>query len=161
MDDRHHLHLNLVGLGVFGGGDRPVLPPCGGVAHRSWDGDRVGHTCADNGDHPAQPENRADAPLRSWQPVRESKVPTTAETHGMVCSMSRTGNCWESEARRWLQCADGGLLQQPEVGMVDWKCDPPRVAAVGDVRACIAYYNSDHLHTTLGDLAPIEFEQCA
>jgi len=29
------------------------------------------------------------------------------------------------------------------------------------VRAYIAYYNSDRLHTTLGDLTPIEFEQRA
>ncbi len=38
---------------------------------------------------------------------------------------------------------------------------PTREAAVDDVRAYIAYYNSDRLHTTLGDLTPIEFEQRA
>lgn len=38
---------------------------------------------------------------------------------------------------------------------------PTREGAVADVRAYIAYYNSRRLHTTLGDWAPIEFEQCA
>ncbi len=74
--------------------------------------------------------------------------------HGMVCSMSRKGNCWDnapterffsSLKREWLT---GQVYASPE-------------AAADDVRAYIAYYNSDRLHTTLGDLTPIEFEQSA
>ncbi|WP_444933562.1 IS3 family transposase [Microbulbifer sp. JTAC008] len=73
---------------------------------------------------------------------------------GMVCSMSRKGNCWDnapterffsSLKREWLT---GNLY-------------PTREDAVADVRAYIAYYNSRRIHTTLGDLAPIEFEECA
>lgn len=74
--------------------------------------------------------------------------------HGMVCSMSRKGNCWDnapterffsSLKREWLT---GNIY-------------PTRESAVADVRAYIVYYNSRRLHTTLGDLTPIEFEQCA
>ena len=73
---------------------------------------------------------------------------------GMVCSMSRKGNCWDnapterffsSQKREWLT---GNVY-------------PTREDAVADVRAYIVYYNSRRLHTTLGDLTPIEFEQCA
>lgn len=76
------------------------------------------------------------------------------QQHGMVCSMSRKGNCWDnapterffsSLKREWLT---GNVYQTREV-------------AVADVRAYIAYYNSRRLHTTLGDMAPIEFEKCA
>ncbi|WP_444911001.1 IS3 family transposase [Microbulbifer sp. TRSA005] len=35
-----------------------------------------------------------------------------------------------------------------------------RKEAIADVRAYIAFYNSRRIHTTLGDLAPIEFEKC-
>ena len=74
--------------------------------------------------------------------------------HGMVCSMSRKGNCWDnapterffsSRKREWLT---GNFY-------------PTREDAVADVRAYIAYYNSRRLHTTLGDMRPIEFEKCA
>lgn len=74
--------------------------------------------------------------------------------HSMVCSMSRKGNCWDnapterffsSLKREWLT---GNIY-------------PTKESAVADVRAYIAYYNSRRLHTTLGDLTPIEFEQCA
>jgi transposase InsO family protein len=74
--------------------------------------------------------------------------------HGMECSMSRKGNCWDnapterffsSLKREWLT---GNVYATRE-------------EAVADVRAYIAYYNSRRLHTTLGDNTPIEFEQCA
>jgi transposase InsO family protein len=74
--------------------------------------------------------------------------------HSMVCSMSRKGNCWDnapterffsSLKREWLT---GNVYQTRE-------------AAVADVRAYIAYYNSRRLHTTLGDMTPMEFEKCA
>ncbi|WHI45265.1 IS3 family transposase [Microbulbifer sp. VAAF005] len=74
--------------------------------------------------------------------------------HGMVCSMSRKGNCWDnapterffsSLKREWLT---GNLY-------------PTREGAITDVRAYIAYYNSRRIHTTLGDVTPIEFEKCA
>ncbi len=38
---------------------------------------------------------------------------------------------------------------------------PTREAVVNDVRAYIAYYNPDRLHTMLGGQTPIEFEQSA
>lgn len=76
------------------------------------------------------------------------------EQHRMVCSMSRKGNCWDnapterffsSLKREWLT---GNIY-------------PNREAAVADVRAYIGYYNSRRLHTTLGDVTPIEFEKSA
>jgi len=79
---------------------------------------------------------------------------TLLRQNGMVCSMSRKGNCWDnapterffsSLKREWLT---GNVYQT-------------RDAAVADVRAYIAYYNSRRLHTTLGDMTPIDFEKCA
>lgn len=74
--------------------------------------------------------------------------------HGMVCSMSRQGNCWDnaptersfsSIKREWLT---GNVYITRE-------------DTVADVRADIAYCNSRRLHTTLVDNTPIEFKQCA
>lgn len=76
------------------------------------------------------------------------------EQHGMVCSMSRKGNCWDnapterffsSLKREWLT---GNVYRTRE-------------EAIADVRAYIAYYNHRRLHTTLRDVTPMEFEQCA
>ncbi|WP_152451752.1 IS3 family transposase [Microbulbifer sp. THAF38] len=74
--------------------------------------------------------------------------------HGMVCSMSRKGNCWDnapterffsSLKREWLT---GNIY-------------PTREDAIADVRAYIAYYNSRRIHSSLEYITPIEFEKCA
>jgi len=74
--------------------------------------------------------------------------------HGMVCSMSRKGNCWDNApTERFFS----SLKREWLTGNVY----PTRDDAMTDVRAYIAYYNSRRLHTTLGDWTPVEFEQCA
>ena len=40
----------------------------------------------------------AAAPLRSRQPIQQRAVPTTNGRHGVVCSMSRSGNAWNNAA---------------------------------------------------------------
>ena len=73
---------------------------------------------------------------------------------GMVCSMSRKGNCWDnapterffsSLKREWLT---GNIYQT-------------RDTAIADVQSYINYYNSRRLHTTIADMTPIEFKKCA
>lgn len=66
--------------------------------------------------------------------------------HGMVCSMSRKGNCWDNApTERFFS----SLKREWLTGVY-----PTREAAVTDVRAYLAYYNSRRLHTTLGDRRP-------
>jgi len=73
---------------------------------------------------------------------------------GMVCSMSRKGNCWDNApTERFFS----SLKREWLTGNVY----PTREDAVADVRAYIAYYNSRRLHTTLGDVTPMEFEKSA
>ena len=71
---------------------------------------------------------------------------------GMVCSMSRKGNCWDNSPterffsslkREWLT---GNIYQTRE-------------AAIADTHAYIGYYNTQRIHTTIGDMTPIEFEK--
>ena len=65
--------------------------------------------------------------------------------HGMVCSMSRKGNCWDNApTERFFS----SLKREWMTGNIY----TTRESAVTDVRAYIAYYNSRRLHTTLGDL---------
>ena len=73
--------------------------------------------------------------------------------HGMGCSMSRKGNCWDAPTERFFS----SLKREWLTGNVY----STREDAVADVRAYIAYYNSRRLHTTLGDLTPMEFEKSA
>lgn len=74
--------------------------------------------------------------------------------HNMQCSMSRKGNCWDnapterffsSLKREWL----AGILYKT------------RESAIQDILNYIAYYNSHRLHTTLGNMTPLQFEKSA
>jgi transposase InsO family protein len=71
---------------------------------------------------------------------------------GMVCSMSRKGNCWDNSPterffsslkREWLT---GNVYQTRE-------------SAIADTHSYIGYYNTQRIHTTIGDMTPIEFEK--
>jgi len=72
--------------------------------------------------------------------------------HGMVCSMSRKGNCWDNSPverffsslkREWLT---GNIYQNRE-------------SAIADNNAYMSYYNSQRIHTAIRDVTPIEFEK--
>jgi len=74
--------------------------------------------------------------------------------YGMVCSMSRKGNCWDnSPTERFFS----SLKREWLTGHIY----PNRETAIQDVQSYMQYYHSRRLHTTLGDMTPIEFEKCA
>jgi len=73
--------------------------------------------------------------------------------HGMICSMSRKGNCWDnapverffsSQKREWT----ANQLYRT------------RLEAIADVREYVeVYYNSKRLHSTLGYKTPMNYEK--
>ena len=70
----------------------------------------------------------------------------------MVCSMSRKGNCWDnSPTERFF----GSLKREWLIGNIY----QTRESAMADIQAYIAYYNAHRIHTTIGDMEPIEFEK--
>jgi len=73
--------------------------------------------------------------------------------HGMVCSMSRKGNCWDNApVERFF-----GSLKREWTGDRLYRT---RQAAIADVREYIAvYYNSTRLHSTLGYKTPMDYEK--
>jgi putative transposase len=83
------------------------------------------------------------------------KYQASLKQHGIVCSMSRKGNCWDNAVverffsslkREWIR---DNLYRTRE-------------EAIRDVRAYIVtWYNSRRPHSTLGYKSPIEFEKCA
>jgi len=72
--------------------------------------------------------------------------------HGMICSMSRKGNCWDNAP---VERFFSSLKRE-------WTGDrlyPTRQAAIADVREYVAvYYNSMRLHSTLGYITPMDYE---
>jgi putative transposase len=73
--------------------------------------------------------------------------------HGMICSMSRKGNCWDNAPVESFF----GSLKREWTGDRDYRT---RREAVSDVREYVAiYYNSKRLHSTLGYRTPIDHEQ--
>lgn len=72
--------------------------------------------------------------------------------HGMVCSMSRKGNCWDnSPTERFF----GSLKREWLTGNVY----QTRESAIADTHAYMRYYNSQRIHTAIGDVTPVEFEK--
>ena len=72
--------------------------------------------------------------------------------HGIVCSMSRKGNCWDNApVERFFSS-----LKREWTGDQLYRT---RQEAIADVREYVAvYYNTQRLHSTLGYKTPMNFE---
>jgi len=75
------------------------------------------------------------------------------EQHGMTCSMSRKGNCWDNApVERFFNS-----LKREWTGDRLYRT---RQEAMADVREYVAvYYNSKRLHSTLGYTTPMDYEK--
>ncbi len=73
--------------------------------------------------------------------------------HGMICSMSRKGNCWDNApVERFFSS-----LKREWTGDHWYRT---RQEAIADVREYVAvYYNSKRLHSTLGYTTPLNYEK--
>ena len=73
--------------------------------------------------------------------------------HGMICSMSRKGNCWDnSPVERFFS----SLKREWTSGQLY----RTRQEAIADVREYVmVYYNAKRLHSTLGCKTPSDFEK--
>ncbi len=73
--------------------------------------------------------------------------------HGMVCSMSRKGNCWDNApVERFFSS-----LKREWTGDRLYRT---RQEAIADVREYVAvYYNAQRLHSTLGYKTPLDYEK--
>jgi len=73
--------------------------------------------------------------------------------HGMICSMSRKGNCWDNApVERFFSS-----LKREWTGDRLYRT---RQEAIADVREYVAvYYNSRRLHSTLGYTTPMNYEK--
>lgn len=75
------------------------------------------------------------------------------EKAGMVCSMSRTGNCWDNAvAESFFATLKGELLDGEEPATRD-------EARRGVFEYIEGYYNVTRRHSTLGNLSPVAFER--
>ena len=73
--------------------------------------------------------------------------------HGMICSMSRKGNCWDSAPVERIFSS----LKQEWTGDRLYRA---RQDVIADVREYVAvYYNSKRLHSTLGYKTPMNYEK--
>jgi putative transposase len=71
--------------------------------------------------------------------------------HGIVCSMSRKGNCWDNAP---MESFFGTLKR--EIGATHWVT---RAAATQAISNYIAYYNAERRHSALDYACPAQYEQ--
>jgi putative transposase len=73
--------------------------------------------------------------------------------HGMVCSMSRKGECWDNAvAESFFARLKDDLLYRRK-----WATKDEAKAAIREYIMC--FYNARRLHSTLGYLSPIDYEK--
>ena len=75
--------------------------------------------------------------------------------HGMLCSMSRKGNCWDNAVAESFF----GRLKEELIDREVWPTKRRTQAAIIEFIAC--FYNSKRLHSTLGFMSPMEYEFAA
>lgn len=74
---------------------------------------------------------------------------------GVVCSMSRSGNCWDNAAMEIF-------LSSLKTERTPRKIYRPRDEAKADVFNYIErFYNAKRRHSTIGCLSPVAFEEQA
>src|SRR6516165_5880694 len=97
----------------------------------------------------------ASASLRSRQPVHQRTIPTPDGHHGVICSMSRSGNVWDDAAMESFFSS----LKTERTGRKMYRT---RDEARADVFDYIErFYNSKRRHSRIGYMSPMEFERQA
>jgi putative transposase len=75
--------------------------------------------------------------------------------HGMICSMSRKGNCWDNAVVE-------SFFSTLDIECANQRPFSSRSAARRDVTEYIlGFYNPTRLHSSLGYMSPMEFERAA
>ena len=75
--------------------------------------------------------------------------------HGVICSMSRSGNCWDNAAME-------SFFSSLKTGRIGNRTYRTRDEARADVFDYIErFYNIKRRHSTIGYLSPMEFERKA
>ena len=80
----------------------------------------------------------------------------TLASYGMLSSMSRKGNCWESEHG---SDAPSSLWGSLKVGRLYGKKFATQREAMDEVIDWLTFYNHRRLHSTLGYVSPMRFEE--
>lgn len=73
--------------------------------------------------------------------------------HGITCSMSRRGNCWDNAAME-------SFFSTLKIERVNRRCYRTRDEARADIFEYVErFYNPRRRHSTLGQISPMQFEQ--
>jgi putative transposase len=70
--------------------------------------------------------------------------------HGITCSMSRKGNCWDNAPTESFFAT-----LKREIGEIRW---PSRAAATDAIAAYVDYYNHVRRHSLLDYVSPVQYE---
>jgi transposase InsO family protein len=150
-----YVHLDNGGLAVCRGGTRSVLSPSGRLVDELADDGTAGDRCDADG-------NLAPRSCKALLHHSDQGSQYTSEdfqrllsAHGITCSMSRRGNCWDNAAMEsffsTLKTERTNRNQYPY---------PTRDAARADIFDYIErFYNPRRRHSTLGYLSPVNYEK--
>ena len=157
MDCRLYVCVDGGGLALRGCGHRSVLSAGG----RLVDERRDDSTTRDRrpGDGDLAGRGKPDALLhhsdRGSQYTSEQFQKLMAD-HGVVCSMSRSGNVWDNAA---MESFFSSLKTERSARQDDTRTRDEAKSDVFDYIEC--FYNPKRRHSTIGYLSPVEFEMKA
>jgi transposase InsO family protein len=95
---RLYLGMDWPRLAVCRYRPRPVLTACSRLVDATDDDGAASHGCHADGHLPPWPASGSIASLGSGLAIPSEEFQRLLESHGMLCSMSRRGNCWDNAA---------------------------------------------------------------
>ena len=147
-----HLHLDGGGLALCGGGHRSVLPAgCRLVDERDHDRAFVTDALIMAIWRRGKPDALMHHSDRGSQYTSEQFQRLMAD-HGVICSMSRAGNCWDNAAME-------SFFSSLKTERTARKTYRTRDEAKADVFDYVErFYNVKRRHSTIEYISPMEFE---
>src|SRR3954467_14793289 len=150
---RFELHLDPGGLVVSGRRTRPLFPPGGRLGDGRTDAAGADAGCPGYGAQAALPGLMHHSDRGSQYAAGAYQKQLTK--HGIVCSMSRKGNCWDNAPME-------SFFHTLKTELVHHRDYLTRDEARRDIFEYIeVFYNRQRRHSTLGYLSPAQFEVTA
>src|SRR5271155_5396700 len=155
MDRRLHLFMDSGRLALCGGRHRSVLQARGRLVDECSNDGAARHRCPGDGNLATWQARCAAAHSDRGSQYSSEQFQKLLADHGVICSMSRSGNVWDNAAMESFFSS----LKTERTARKTYRTRNEAKADVFDYIEC--FYNPKRRHSTIGYMSPMEFEMQA
>jgi len=147
---RHHLHCNQRGMALPGRGHRSVQPPRSRLVDATGDAQQPGHRRTGDGMVRRSPDKSAGRIFHSdrGSQYASHEFSRALQKCGIIASMSRKGNCWDSAPSETL-------FASLKVERLHGQRFETIRQAKDETLAWLLWYNQTRMHSTINYVSPI------